>query len=136
MIDWLEIATTSVSLLTFFTKKIGGGLGEKIGKEIYNFLKRKFKKDEEASNVLNSFCQNPKRYKIALIDVIEDKAENDHEFGDSLIKFLEKVKDVSTSGDNTQLIIGNRNVMAGNQSTAVVIIDEDDELAFKQKKKT
>jgi hypothetical protein len=137
MINWLEIATIAVTILTFFAIKISGGVGEKIGEEIYDFLKKKLKGDEKASNVLSDFCQNPKRYKAALIDIINDKAEIDQEFGNELSRIVDKGRNLLKTGDITQIAMGNGNAIASDYSKASVKIEKIDKVPswIRKKKK-
>lgn len=105
MTDWLVIATGAVTLIGAFISKIGDGLSQKIGEDIYEFVKRRYKKNKEASNVLERFSKNQNRYKHTLADIIKETSENDAEFASELLSLVEKAQN-QTTGNISQTATG------------------------------
>jgi len=133
--DWVIVTSGIVSLLTWFVTKTGESLAQKAGKEVFDFLKNKFKKDKEANNALSYFSKSPERYKSALTDILRDKAISNQDFGEKLLYFFNKNQEVLASGSKiVQTAIGDGIAQAiGTQASASVNLDKT-ELKNKSKK--
>lgn len=105
MADWIAIAAGAVSLVGAFIGKVGDGFTQKIGEEIYGFLKRRFGKHKHASKVLAKFAENRDRYEHALVHIVRESIDNDSEFAGELMSLMEKAQTQRT-GEINQVAIG------------------------------
>ena len=135
MTDWLIIATGAVTLMGAFISKIGDGFSQKIGEDIYEFLKRRYKKNKEASNILTSFSKNQNRYKHPLADIIKETIENDTEFANELLSLVEKAQIHKTSIVNQTATGTGIAQSAGDGSSASVNLEQVYKSAPPKKKK-
>jgi hypothetical protein len=135
--EWIIVASDVVELLIWFVTKSGEGFVQKVGEEVFDFLKTKFKNDKEATTTLSNFSRNPSRCKRVLIDIIKEKVVTDHEFGKDLSSLYEKNQELMIGGSRiVQNALGDGIAQAvGTCASASVILGKPESAVSYKKKK-
>jgi hypothetical protein len=136
MMDWITIAASLVGVLTWFVTKTGEGIAQKIGEEIYEFLKAGFRNDKEGATVLENFAKKPRRYKDVLAEIITDKAVADTQFGEKILVFYQKAQQIGIENNRIiQTASGRGIAQAADHASANVNISTVASLENDKKKK-
>lgn len=108
--NFVQIATSVVSLLAPYLAKISEGAAQKAGesawektKAIYQAIVSKFNKDEYAKQTLKRLEEKPETEsrQRALVDVLAEKAEADSEFAEELNRLM---KDTTQGQELSQFL--------------------------------
>lgn len=95
----IALATTALTLATPYLVKTGEKIAEKIGEEIWNFIKTPFGTNENTTDM--TLSENQESFKQELID----KLNTDSKFENELRSLIENAEKQLVS--NTQQIINN-----------------------------
>lgn len=128
MIDWAIIISTAVNFMTASITKAGEVVAGKVGEELFKVIRKKFKGDKEAREILSNFQEKPSRYESALVDVLKEKAKADKSFRDEIKRIIENNLQSLDNTKTTIIVNGTGNAVAtGDNSTAktnIIIKDE------------
>ena len=116
--DWTQISLAVVAILGPFLTKAGEAASEKIGEELYDWLKQRFQKaqDDDAQMALAQLEKKPdsKPRRDALVEVLAERAAADPAgFGAELQSRVQKIAETrgNVGALVGQIIAGNANVI-------------------------
>ena len=121
--DIPTIAAETVALLSPFLVEGGKELAKSSTKDLWKFLKEKFKGEKEEKQLIE-FEQNPTeernitRFEMALENVMQENGNFKNELEDRLKKSKQEVKN-NVIKDNTKTVAGN-NIQSGNDTNITI----------------
>lgn len=114
--DWLNISLATMAVLGPYIKKAGESVAQKLGEDMYKWLKKRFDDDEEVQVALSRLEKKPdsERAQKFFTEILEERAEADpNGFGTELQSRIQQIANTdSNMGELVgQIIAGKVNII-------------------------
>lgn len=121
--DIATIASAAIGFVAPYLKKGGEAITAGMGKDLWELIKKPFKKDSQKASV-KEMEEKPNDPVVQgkLIGKLEEELENDAEYAKALQELVKKVGDQQNNNTNIQNITGDNNIsVQGTQNSQVNI---------------